>query len=268
MKVSTLSQIWVYPVKSAAGISLDSSQVALRGLEYDRRWMVIDANGRLVTQRERPELALLRPSFAGEHLRLEADGMPGLTLPLYPDGGEPLSVTMWKEPVRAQRVAAATDWFSTFLDGPYRLVYMPETTRRFYPERADTPLSFVDGNPLSLISEASLTDLNTRFETPVDLRNFRHNLIVGGCDAYAEDTWETLHIGALELERLGPCVRCMLVNVDPDAGERRTEPLRTLSRYRRVGREVRFGMLYRIKSKLPATLSCGDTLTTETSAPV
>ena len=258
MNVGTLSQIWVYPVKSAAGISLESSKVALRGLEHDRRWMVVDRNGRLVTQRERPELALLTPSFAGECLRLEVDGMPGLELPLHPEGSEMLTVMMWKEPVTAQLVKAATDWFSTFLGGPYRLVYMPKSTRRPYPGRTDTPLSFVDGNPLSLISEASLNDLSKRLKTPVDGRNFRHNLIVGGCEAYAEDAWKTLRIGALELERLGPCVRCMLVNVDPDKGERRTEPLRTLARYRRTGQEVRFGMLYRIKDSVPATLSCGD----------
>ena len=259
--VGILSQIWVYPVKSAAGVSLASSKVALRGLEYDRRWMVIEANGRLVTQRERPELALLRPSFVGSCLRLGADKMPGLELPLQSDGGEPLTVMMWKEPVNAQLVEAATDWFSTLLGGPYRLVYMPETTQRFHHDRTDTPLSFVDGNPLSLVSEASLNHLKRRLETSVDVRNFRHNLIVGGCEAYAEDAWATLQIGSLELEQLGPCVRCMLVNVDPDRGERRTEPLRTLARYRRFGREVRFGGLYRIKSSVPATLSCGDIVT-------
>ena len=263
MKVGTLSQIWVYPVKSAAGIRLGSSKVALRGLEHDRRWMVVDSTGRLVTQRERPELALLTPSFTGECLRLEADGMPRLELPLKPEPGPMFTVMMWREPVNAQLVRAATDWFSTFLGGPYRLVYMPETTRRTYPKRADTPLSFVDGNPLSLVSEASLGDLNRRLETPVDVRNFRHNLVVGGCEAYAEDAWDAVKIGTLELERLGPCVRCMLVNVDPDKGERRAEPLRTLAHYRRVGREVHFGSLYRINGSVPATLSCGDTVITK-----
>ena len=264
--VGTLSQLWVYPVKSAAGISLKSSEVVLRGLQYDRRWMVVDENGRLVTQRERPELALLRPSFTGEHLRLEADGMPRLELPLDPDGGEPLTVMMWKEPVSAQLVEAATQWFSTLLGGAYRLVHMPETTLRRSPDHAPSPVSFVDGNPFLLISEASLADLNKRLDDPVDIRHFRPNLVVGGCEAFTEDIWETVQIGTLRLVRTGPSVRCMLINVDPDKGERHTEPLRTLARFRRVGREVRFGQNFRHGGDTHPAISCGDPVTLEESA--
>ncbi len=265
VSAGTLSQLWVYPVKSAAGIKLESSKVELRGLEHDRRWMVVDANGRLVTQRERPELALLTPSFAGETLRLKVGGMPGLELPLVPDPGEALTVMMWKEPVNAQLVGAATDWFSTFLGGPYRLVYMPETTVRLSPDHAPSPVSFVDGNPFLLVSEASLADLNGRLTDPVDIRHFRPNLVVRGCEAFAEDTWDTLQIGALELRRIGPCIRCMLVNVDPDKGERRTEPLRTLARYRRTGQAVQFGQNFRHAVRAPLAsypvISCGDPVT-------
>lgn len=260
-----LSQIWVYPVKSAAGISLNSSEVALRGLKYDRRWMVIDENARLVTQRERPELALLRPSFAGECLRLEADGMPGLELPLHPEDGEQLTVMMWKEPMTAQLIEAATAWFSTLLGGAYRLVYMPDTTLRPSPDHAPSPVSFVDGNPFLLVSEASLADLNGRLTDPVDMRHFRPNLVVSGCEAFAEDEWDALQIGALRLVRTGPSVRCMLVNVDPDRGERRAEPLRTLARYRRVGRGVRFGQNFRQADDNHPTLACGDEVMLEES---
>lgn len=268
MKVGTLSQIWVYPVKSAAGISLDSSKVALRGLEYDRRWMVIDENRRLVTQRERPELALLRTSFTGECLRLEADGMLGLELPLYPDALHPddselLTVMMWKEPMTAHLVEAATDWFSTLLGGLYRLVYMPETTLRPSPDHAPSPVSFADGNPFLLVSEASLADLNGRLDNPVDVRHFRPNLVVSGCEAFAEDGWDAVKIGALRLRCTIPCVRCMLVNVDPDKGERRTEPLRTLARYRRVGKQVRFGQNFRYADESYPSLTCGDPVTLE-----
>ena len=260
VRVGTLSQLWVYPVKSAAGIALDSSKVALRGLAHDRRWMVVDANGRLVTQRERPDLALLRPSFTGECLKLEADGMPGLTLPLYPTDGKTLTVMMWKEPMPAQLVPAATDWFSTLLGGAYRLVYMPESTLRPSPDHTSSPISFVDGNPFLLVSEASLADLNGRLDTPVDVRHFRPNLVVSGCEAFAEDGWDAVQIGALQLRRVGPCIRCMLINVDPDEGERRTEPLRTLARYRRVGRQVWFGQNFRLEGNNP-TISCGNPVT-------
>ena len=269
-RIGTLSQLWVYPVKSAAGIRLESSKVGLRGLEHDRRWMVVDPNNRLVTQRERPELALLKPSFIGETLRLGAEGIPGLELPLVPEPGEVLTVMMWKEPVGAQLVQAATDWVSTLLGGPYRLVYMPEAAQRTMAGPVLTPLSFVDGNPFLLISEASLADLNGRLAEPVDMRRFRPNLIVKGCETFAEDTWDTVQIGgqvggqigALELRRIGPSLRCMIVNVDPNKGERRAEPLRTLARYRRTGQTVQFGQNFRHAVSAPSAsyplISCGD----------
>ena len=260
--VGTLSQLWVYPVKSAAGIRLASSKVALRGLEHDRRWMVVDPDNRLVTQRERPELALLTPSFTGEQLRLEADGLERLELPLTPDSGETLTVMMWKEPVTAQLIEEATDWFSTLLGGLYRLVYMPDRVQRMMAGAPPTPLSFVDGNPFLLIAEASLRDLNERLAEPVDMRHFRPNLVVTGCQAFAEDTWNQVQIGALTLRRIGPSLRCMIVNVDPDAGVRRAEPLRTLARYRRVGRTVQFGQNFRhavtARSATYPLISCGD----------
>ncbi len=263
LTVGTLSQLWVYPVKSAAGILLDSSKVVLRGLEHDRRWMVIDETGRLVTQRERPELALLKPSFAGEQLRLEADGMARLELPLYPEDGERLTVMMWREPMTAQLIGAATAWFSTLLGGAYRLVYMPDTTLRPSPDHAPSPVSFADGNPFLLVSEASLADLNRRLTDPVDVRHFRPNLVVSGCEAFAEDGWDAVQIGTLRLRRVGPCVRCMLVNVDPNKGERRTEPLRTLARFRQVGKQVRFGQNFRQAGRTCPTLTCGDPVVLE-----
>ena len=257
---AVLSQLWVYPIKSAAGVSLSHSRVALRGLEHDRRWMVVDAAGVLVTQRERPELSRVRPSFAGSCLRVEGPGMPPLELPLNPVGGNELTVKMWTEPMTARSVGAGADWFSTFLGGAYRLVYMPDTTLRPSPDHAQSLVSFVDGNPFLLVSEASVADLSGRLEGSVDARNFRPNLVVSGCEAFSEDTWNSIKIGSMRLERVGPCVRCVLVNVDPASATVRREPLRTLARYRRVGNAVHFGQNFRYGvAPVPgATLSCGD----------
>ena len=262
-----LSQIWIYPVKSAAGVSCSSARTALRGLEHDRRWMVVDAAGMLITQRERPELSQVTPSFVGDALRVEAVGMPVLTLPLYPVGGQELTVKMWHEPMRAQLVEAATDWFSTFLGGAYRLVYMPETTLRPSPDHAPSPVSFVDGNPFLVVSEASVADLSGRLEKPISSLNFRPNLVLSGCEAFAEDTWDGVEVGSGEgvvrLERVGPCVRCVLVNVDPASGTVHKEPLKTLARYRRVGNAVHFGQNFRYGAPPApgAVLSCGDPVT-------
>lgn len=259
--VAVLKQLWTYPVKSAAGVSLEKATVALRGLEHDRRFMVVDPTGMLVTLRERPDLAHVRTALDGERLQLTAPNMPPLTLPLEVTAGSPTVAVMWTTPVAATVVEEATAWVSTFLGGDYRLVHMPERTRRTHPDRTDTPISFVDGDPLSLVSEASLEDLNGRLGVQVDLRRFRFNLVVGGCEAYAEDAWGTLEIGGLRLERLGPCARCTVVNVDPDAGTHGREPLKTLARYRRVGQEVRFGGVYRIAGGVGTAISCGDPVT-------
>ena len=198
--------------------------------------------------------------------------MPVLTLPLHPVGGQDLAakeltVKMWHEPMRAQLVEAATDWFSTFLGGAYRLVYMPDTTLRPSPDHAPSPVSFVDGNPFLVVSEASVADLNGRLETPVDGLNFRPNLVLSGCEAFAEDTWDGVEVGSgggvVRLERVGPCVRCVLVNVDPASGTVHKEPLRTLARYRRVGNAVHFGQNFRYGAPpaAGAVLSCGDPVT-------
>ena len=261
-----LSQLWIYPIKSAAGVSLSSARTALRGLEYDRRWMVVDAGGMLVTQRERPELSQVTPSLAGDALRVEAEGMPELALPLEGVGGQELTVKMWTEPMRAHLMEAATDWFSTFLGGAYRLVYMPDTTLRPSPDHAPSPVSFVDGNPFLVVSEASVADLNGRLENPVSSLNFRPNLVLRGCEAFAEDAWDSISVGSdagVHLERVGPCVRCVLVNVDPASGTLHKEPLKTLARYRRVGNAVHFGQNFRYHHPYtPGTmLSCGDLVT-------
>ena len=232
----------------------------LRGLTHDRRWMVVEPSGELVTQRERPELARIQTAVGGGVLRLTAPGMPALELPLEPQTEHPFTVTMWTSPVAASLVEAAGDWLSTFLGGLYRLVYMPDSSFRPHPNRPEIPLGFADGNPLLLMSEASVEDLNGRLETPVSMKNFRPNLVVGGCAPYAEDDWDALHLGGLRLERLGACVRCTIVNIDPETSAYRREPLRTLARYRRRGNEVQLGQLYHIVGE-PASISCGDALT-------
>ena len=143
----------------------------------------------------------------------------------------------------AETVGAEADaWFSRYLGGDYHLVFMPDTTFRPMSETfPETALSFVDGNPFHLLSEASLDDLNRRLDTPVPMDRFRPNLVVSGCAAYEEDTWKRVRVGPLLLESAGPTARCMMIGVDQRSAEWHKEPLKTLAAYRRVGREVHFG---------------------------
>ena len=250
----TLSQLHIYPIKSAAGISLEEMDVVTRGPQHDRRWMVVDETGMLVTQRTVPALAKVKVALE-DGLQLTAPGMAALELPLEVEG-ERLEVHVWSDPVPAVVLEEATDWFSTFLGGSYRLVYMPDETQRPMNEHPDTLLNFADGSPFHLVSEASLADLNGRLDAPVPVNRFRPNLVVSGCDAFAEDRWKAFRIGPVTFRSTGPCVRCALVTVDQATGAAGKEPLKTLARYRKVGNEVWFGGNYLHHGE--GTLRLGD----------
>ncbi len=249
-----LSQLYVYPIKSASGISVKEMEVVTRGPQFDRRWMVVDDAGMLVTQRTHPALAKVGVAL-GDCLKLTAPGMVALELPLEVEG---LTAHVWSELVPAVVLEEATDWFSTFLKGSYRLVYMPDASLRPMNHHPDTLLNFADGSPFHLVSEASLADLNGRLDAPVPMNRFRPNLVVSGCDAFAEDRWKVFRIGPVTFCSTGPCVRCALVTVDQATAETSKEPLKTLARYRKVGNEVWFGHNYLHQGR--GTLRVGDAL--------
>ena len=252
----SLSQLYVYPIKSASGIPLNQVDIVTRGPRFDRRWMVVDDAGMLVTQRVAPALAKVEVALDG-CLTVTAPDMPTLRLPLG-GAGERLKVHVWADAMPAVVLEAATDWFSTFLGGAYRLVYMPDDSQRPMYGHPDTLLNFADGNPFHLVSEASLVDLNGRLDAPVPMNRFRPNLVVSGCDAFAEDRWKVFRIGPVTFRSAGPCVRCALVTVDQATAKTSKEPLKTLARYRKVGNEVWFGHNYLHQGR--GTLRVGDAL--------
>ncbi|WP_456418273.1 MOSC domain-containing protein [Thiolapillus sp.] len=239
-----LSGLYRYPVKSLRGERLASMQVDARGLLYDRHWMLVDEEGRFLTQRELPRMALVRPRIEESGLVLGAPGMPDLQL--QADSGEALQVQIWRDLCTARVMSRRADqWLSKFLDTPCRLVYLPqEQVRRVdqdYAQREDQ-VGFADGFPFLLISRASLEDLNRRMGRSLPMERFRPNLVVEGCEAYAEDGWKRIRIGDLEFRVVKPCSRCAIPTVDPETGERRgKEPLKTLATYRKQGNNVYFG---------------------------
>jgi uncharacterized protein YcbX len=240
-----LSEIHIYPIKSARGISLSSAHVDRRGLEYDRRWMVVDELGAFLSQRSLPRMALIRVELSPSHLCVGAEGMNELRLPLRPESGDPLRVTVWDDSFEALDTGAeAATWFSKVLSRPCRLVYMNDETERFVnpiyaPEK--TIVSFADAFPFLLISQASLDDLNARLADPVPMNRFRPNLVVEGSNAYDEDTWANVRIGALSFRIAKPCSRCAVPTVDQETGLRGEEPMLTLSTYRTADGKIYFG---------------------------
>jgi uncharacterized protein YcbX len=240
-----LSGLYSYPVKSLGGIALQRSMLDRYGLRYDRRWMLVDSEGEFLSQRRVPRMALVGQRIAAEELILHAVGRRELHLPLTPDSGEWIEVRIWDENCKAQGFGGAADaWLSEVLEQPCRLVFMPDSlSRRVDPDYATETdrTAFSDGFPLMLLSEASLAELNGRLQVPVSMRRFRPNLVVAGCEPFAEDGWKRLRIGDMTFRVVKPCSRCIITTIDPATAERGTEPLQTLSEYRRRGNKVYFG---------------------------
>jgi uncharacterized protein YcbX len=258
----SLTGIHYYPVKSLRGLSPHRHAVTRLGLANDRRWMLIDADHRFVTQREHSALALVAAELRGEDLVITAPGCSPLVLPPPKDDGPGVQVTVWQDRVTALDTGdVARRWFSDYLGIPVRLVYFPDAELRqvdpAYARPGDAT-AFSDGFPFLLISEASLAELNRRLEVPLPMRRFRPNLVVAGCEPFAEDRWRRIRVGAIEFRVVKPCSRCAITTIDPETAERSPEPLRTLVTFRRRDKKVYFGQ--NLIHDGVGTLQLGDTL--------
>jgi uncharacterized protein YcbX len=239
-----LTALHVYPVKAAAGLAPERWEVDAFGFRHDRRWMVVDTGGRMLTQRSYPSLARVRPSVGPDTLRLETSGMPSLELPLRPHATVSTTVTVWDDRCAAVWMGElAARWFSDLLNADCSLVFMPEST-----VRPTNPLfavgnrvSFADGYPFLLISEESLAGLNRRLARPLPMNRFRPNLVIAGGAAHDEDLLGAFRIGSVAFRIVKPCDRCVVTTTDQETGIRGPEPLRTLATYRRHGKQVLFG---------------------------
>jgi uncharacterized protein YcbX len=238
-----LEEIWVYPVKGAGGISVPEWLLDDLGLAHDRRWMLADAQGHFRSQRTDPSLCRVAPSIVGNTLRLDAPKMTTLTLPLEGLEGAVREVRIWSDDVRARASRDGSEWFSDFLHVPCALVYLQSGAARACDPRIarGSRVGFADAFPFLLTSLESLADLNSRLERPVPMNRFRPNLVVRAGASYAEDDWTEFRVDGLEFRAVKPCVRCVVTTVDQSTGETGTEPLRTLSTYRRTESGVTFG---------------------------
>lgn len=265
----TLEQLWIYPVKSCAGIRLQSVELLETGLEWDRTWMVVDAEGEFVSQRELPRMALIQPRFRLGQLELRAPGMLSLHLAL--DAAEkPMRVRVWDDTVDAYDMGdVAAQWFTDFLGadlppgmGPLRLVRFDPDERRLssvhWTGGLEAPNTFGDGFPLLAVSSASLADLNERLavqgQPPVGIERLRANLVLGGLYPHDEDRLERIDLHAqgaspdapaATLQLVKPCARCSIPDVDPATGvpDGRVSPLlQTYRQDQRLMGAITFGM--------------------------
>jgi uncharacterized protein YcbX len=261
-----VSGLFIYPVKSCRGHSVTSAELDDHGIIGDRRFMIVAAaDGMFLTQRSHPRMALIETTLTKGTLILSSPQRSEVTIPLDASFGQ-RRVTVWKSTVNADDCGEeAAEWLTGFLGLPLRLVRMGGTYQRPMLKaaaQAGDVVSFADSCPFLVISEASLADLNSRLAQPLPMNRFRPNLVVAGCEPYAEDDWARLRIGDLAFRTAGPCTRCAITTTDQLTAARGKEPLKTLATYRRDPDDpgdVNFGINLIHESKR-GTLRMGDTV--------
>jgi uncharacterized protein len=265
-----ISGLFIYPVKSLRGFAVPSAEMDSLGFAGDRRFMVVDDSGRFLTQRMLPRMAQIATALGPSTLTLSAEGAGSVSVSTASDPSAPLrTVSVWKsEGLRAEDCGdVVAHWLSNFLAGPSRLVRIGEKfVRPVLKPAAQTGdvVTFADAVPLLVVSEASLADLNDHIQEnggePVPMNRFRPNLVLTGCEAFAEDGWKRFRVGEMTFRAAGPCSRCIITTTDQFTGERSKEPLRTLATYRRDVAEptdVNFGQNFIHETKR-GTLRVGD----------
>ena len=247
MQKFILSEINVYPIKSLGGVSLKIAKVEKRGLQLDRRWMLVDEKMKFISQRAYPQMSLLRVEIGVNGLKIshKKDFGEIIFIPFNNSFEEEIEVKIWDDFCKAQAMAESYGrWFSKILGIKCMLVFMPDDSLRRVDPRyssGDEIVGFADAYPFLLIGQSSLNELNSRLEKRIPMNRFRPNLVFTGGESFIEDKWEKFRIGNIEFECVKPCARCTVTTVNQDTSEVCKEPLATLSLFRKFGNQVLFG---------------------------
>jgi len=243
----TVSNLTYYPIKACRGFDVPASSIQRMGLEHDRRMMVVTPDGKFLTQREHPRLALVTPTLKNDALILSAPNFNSLQIGIQ-KSGTPTLVNIWTSSgVHAIDQGDETAaWLSDWLGVTVRLVHFADGFKHNVPaDYAVTPddqTGFADDYPILIVSEESLQDLNSRLDSAVPMNRFRPNLVVKGGAPFAEDAWKRIRIGDVEMALVKPCARCVVTTIDKETLEKSKEPLKTLSAYRRHKLGAIFGV--------------------------
>ena len=241
-----LTQINIYPVKSLPGISLQHSLVEERGLQYDRRWMLVDENNSFITQRVFPQILFINQRIENENLIFSHDKkeLSPLIIDLNIIPTQEIEVKIWDDICIAKMYdQEINEWFSQALDTNCSLVHMPESTERktsvkYFPKSKN--VSFADGYPFLIIGEESLNLLNSKLDEKISINNFRPNLVFSGGKPHDEDNWQNINIGEVKFSIVKPCARCVITTID-SKGKKNKEPLATLNTNRNFNNKIMFG---------------------------
>jgi uncharacterized protein YcbX len=243
-----ITGLYIYPIKSLSGISLSKTKVEFRGLQFDRRWMLVDDNDEFITQRNFPLMALLQPEITPASIIVRHRGkiVQPIEFSLYEPQSKAEAVTIWEDTCLAKEVSKeASEWFSMVLGMRCRLMFMHEESIRQADQRyaiqETDKVSFADGYPVLMVSEESMDQLNQKMNLNYTIERFRPNIVCAGGEAHVEDTLRKVQINNVEFYGVKPCARCVLTTIDPLTTEQGKEPLKTLSTYRKSGNKILFG---------------------------
>jgi uncharacterized protein YcbX len=264
----TIASLHIYPVKSCKGIALQRGLLTDKGFQHDREWLIVREDGRFITQREHPRLALIETAIDAVALTLRAPGMRPLIVPLA-ERGASVQVTCWKDLCAAHDAGDfAANWLTDFLGVPHRLVRFDPAHRRVsdphWTGEHEALTKFSDAFPWLIISNASLAELNSRLPNALPMNRFRPNIVIEGAGAYDEDRFDELRLRDVRFKIVKSCTRCIVTTTEQTSGERDgVEPIRTLTSYRmdRQLKGVIFGQNAIALAGVGTEIAVGDSCT-------
>ena len=242
--MSSVTEIHVYPVKSCCEWTLKEANIVSTGFKHDREWMVVEEDGYFISQRQFPKMATIRPSLSDGKLILTAPGVARVVAPII--SGPTKKAVIWENQCDvSDQGDEIAKWLSAFLGKSVRLVRMADGFERKlkekYQKRGSEVVGFADSMPFLLTSEVSLADLNEKLQTPLPMDRFRPNIVISGDMPFEEDTWKKIRIGRVVFSVSKGCARCEITTINQQTGEKGSEPLETLGRYRTGPKGIMFG---------------------------
>jgi uncharacterized protein len=269
--MATVSELYIYPIKSLGGIQLNEVQLTDRGFQHDRRWMLVDANNRFLTQREQANMALLQTALVSNGIEVYYKKKPAekITIPFLFDPKEKITVTVFADRCEAVTINDEIDeWFSRYLQIPCKLVYMPDGSLRkvdsHYAKKESDITAFSDGYPVLMLSKESLTELNSRLPEALPMNRFRPNLVIEEVKAFEEDGMEHFTINEIDFYGVKLCARCVITTINQQTIEKGKEPLKTLATYRMKNNKIYFGQ--NVIAATAGKIKIGDTITIQKKA--